>query len=155
MAPSDVVKRLGDTLALSGATLGLGALYGWWQTYSTVLDFGYISVRAALRCTLEESAGCTLARVLCRDTHPYCVGDYDAGALWLGFLLMFAGTLMGGWRRPKKRPAAAENPSSNLWFEETRLRMLGTIQHAASTVAGNDNIMGPVVPLSLRKRKPR
>jgi hypothetical protein len=41
MVPSEIIKRLGGTVALSGAALGLGALYGWWQAYATLLDGGF------------------------------------------------------------------------------------------------------------------
>lgn len=87
---------------LSLALLALGTLAvavsagWWWLTYSTVIQYNYISASEASTCLIGDSEICRLARTLCGGAHPVALIAYRAAAFWVALAALSASLMTLG-----------------------------------------------------------
>ena len=90
------MNRVSLALLALGALAVAGSAGWWWLTYSTVIEYNYISAGEASTCLIGESEICRLARTLCRGAHPAELIAYRAPAFWLALSALSASLLTLG-----------------------------------------------------------
>jgi hypothetical protein len=63
----------------------------WWITYGDVVRYAYLSASEAVICLIGNSDTCSLARSLCRTSHPAPDITYWWGTFWIGVSIASAG----------------------------------------------------------------
>jgi hypothetical protein len=79
-------------LALGSATV-VAAIAWWWITFGEVISYGYLSLREAGGCLVQNSDICSLAKALCLGSHPRFLVAYWASVFWLGVIVLSASLL--------------------------------------------------------------
>ncbi|GGC77592.1 hypothetical protein [Chelatococcus reniformis] len=63
------------------------AVLWWWVTYRDVIHYAYLPARDAAVCLVGQTGACSLARALCRGSHPLVAANYWWGTFWIGLAM--------------------------------------------------------------------
>jgi hypothetical protein len=82
-------------VAAAGVTLLAAALGWWWLVFRPIIETAGMPLSMALPCLVANSDVCSLAQVLCKQSHFWDLNRYFPAAFWSAFALLFAAPLAG------------------------------------------------------------
>ena len=82
-------------LAAAGVIALVAALGWWWLVFQPMIVTAGMPVSMALPCLVQNSDVCSLAQVLCKQSHFFEVNRYFPAAFWAAFVLLSAAPLAG------------------------------------------------------------
>jgi len=82
-------------LAAAGVIALAAALGWWWLVFQPMIVTAGMPVSMALPCLVQNSDVCSLAQVLCKQSHFFEVNRYFPAAFWTALVLLSAAPLAG------------------------------------------------------------
>lgn len=89
-------SRLPIALTGSGLIACLMTAAWWWIVYSHQIDAGSLPIASALPCLARKTDICSLAEVLCTQTHLLGITRYAPAAFWVSTVLLAIGLFLLG-----------------------------------------------------------